>query len=398
MNNAPGPDSGDTATPLVDRIIAFGRVLRRAGLEIGSDQIIDAVHAVEIVGVARRVDVYQALFVVFVHRREEAELFDQAFRTWWRAPSGATEHLQEMLPTTDDVPHADPLRQRVKQALRGEDVTLPDARPGKEEKERINFVVSYSRRDVLRQKDFADFTAEEIAAAEEAMRRMEWPVAPKRVRRRSPHARGRRLDVRRTVRRSLHHHGEVLRLHHRGPKRKPRPIVVLCDISGSMEAYARMLLHFMHTVTGAMQRVEHFVFGTRLTCITHALRRRDVDHALASVADAVQDWAGGTRIGAALKTFNYDWLRRVLPSSGVVLIISDGCDRGDTELLTRELTRLGRNCHRLLWLNPLLRYDGYEPLTQGMQAALPHIDDLLPVHNLASLEQLSRVLSEAEGR
>ena len=197
-----------------------------------------------------------------------------------------------------------------------------------------------------------------------------------------------------TLRQSLRHQGELLTLRRRGPKRKPRPVVVLCDISGSMEPYARMLLHFMHAVAERMDRVESFVFGTRLTRITRALERRDIDAALADVSADVNDWAGGTRIGEAIKAFKYDWLRRTLRSGGVVLVISDGCDRGDTTLLEREMARLHRNCHRLLWLNPLLRYDGYEPLTQGMQAALPHIDDFLPVHNLESLEQLGQTLTD----
>lgn len=387
------PDAGNAATPLADRIIAFGRVLRQAGLKIGSDQMMDAIRAVEVVGPARRADVYQALYGIFVRRRSETELFDQAFQLFWRAPSELSELLREMLPTTTDMPAADPLRQRVEQALRGDDSSAPRAKPSEKEEERIDLVVSYSRSEVLKEKDFADFTTEEVAAAKETIQRMRWPVAPKRVRRRSPHATGRHLDLRRTIRQSLRHHGELMRLQYQGPKRKMRPIVVLCDVSGSMEAYSRMLLHFMQAITDSMRRVESFVFGTRLTRITRHLQQRDVDEALAAVADEVEDWAGGTRIGEALKTFNYEWLRRVLRSGGVVLIISDGCDRGDTELLEREMARLARNCHRLLWLNPLLRYEGYEPLTQGMQAALPHIDDFLPVHNLASLEQLGAVLS-----
>ena len=385
-------EANGAATPLADRIIAFGRVLRQAGLRIGSDQIMDAMRAVEVVGVERRVDLYQALFGIFVHRQAEVELFDQAFEMMWRAPSELSELLQQMLPTTNDVPDQEPLRQRVEQALRG-DAAAPSPKPTEEKEERFDVVVSYSEHEVLRQKDFADFTAAEIAAAKDAIQRMQWPITPKRMRRRSPRAKGRQLDLRRTMRDSLRHQGELIHLQHKGRTRKPRPIVVLCDISGSMEAYARMLLHFMQAITSDRQRVESFVFGTRLTRITRHLRRRDVDAALDAIAHEVEDWAGGTRIGAALKTFNYEWLRRTLRSGGVVLIISDGCDRGDTELLSREMARLARNCHRLLWLNPLLRYEGYEPLTQGMQAALPYVDDFLPVHNLESLEQLGEALS-----
>lgn len=253
----------------------------------------------------------------------------------------------------------------------------------------------YSEAERLKEKDFADFTADEVAAAKEAIERMRWPVEPMRVRRRSPRAKGRHLDLRQTIRHALRTQGEVMRLRTRGPKRKMRPLVVLCDISGSMEPYARMLLHFMHAMTGGLQRVECFVFGTRLTRITRHLRQRDVDDAVTAVTDQVNDWDGGTRIGEALKDFTYHWLRRTLRSRGVVLVISDGCDRGDTDLPEKEMARLHRGCHRLMWLNPLLRYDAYEPLTRGMQAALPHIDDFLPVHNLASLEQLAEALAEA---
>lgn len=391
MANHGAAGADDRAVPLADRIVAFGRVLRQAGLRIGSDQMMDALEAVETVGVERRADVYQALFGIFVHRQADVELFEQAFRMFWRAPSGLSEALRDMLPTPEDLPHDDPLRKRVEEALRGDEAS--EVHSAEKEREEVELVVSYSEREVLRQKDFADFTAEEIAAAKEAIQQMQWPIAPKRMRRRSPRVKGRTLDLRRTIRQSLRHQGEIMHLHHRGRTRKPRPVVVLCDISGSMEAYSRMLLHFMQAITSDMRRVESFVFGTRLTRITPPLRQRDVDEALAVISGEVDDWAGGTRIGEALKTFNYEWLRRTLRSGGIVLIISDGCDRGDTDLLEKEMARLHRNCHRLLWLNPLLRYEGYEPLTRGMQAALPHVDDFLPVHNLEALDQLGQALA-----
>ena len=391
-NNA--AESDRTPTPITDHIIAFGRVLRRAGFTIGSEQMMDAVRAVDTVGVEQRADVYQALYSVFVRAPGEVELFNQAFRLFWRAPSEMAEALQQMLPSTPGSAD-DAFRQRIKQALQEprETPDAPQTTPSDEDADPVELVATYSRDEAFKQKDFADFTAEEVAAAKELIKRMMWPVTPRRTRRRSARGKGRYLDLRRTVRQSLRHQGELLRLQYEGPKRKPRPIVVLCDISGSMEAYARMLLHFMHAVSEGMHRVESFVFGTRLTRITRALERRDIDEALAAVSDEVRDWGGGTRIGAALKAFNYEWLRRTLRSGGVVLIISDGCDRGDTDLLEREMARLQRNCHRLLWLNPLLRYDRYEPLTQGMQAAWPHIDDFLPVHNLEALEQLGEALA-----
>ncbi|MFQ5570736.1 MAG: VWA domain-containing protein [Rhodothermales bacterium] len=384
------------ATPLADHIVAFGRVLRRAGLKVGSHQIMDALRAVELVGVRRQDDVYQALFNVFVQRREQVELFEQAFHLFWRAPSQLPDLMAMLLPQTDVPPPERPKQQtRAHQALTeaGKKNTGIRPRPSNEEKTKIEFLATYSADEVLRKKDFADFTVEEVAAARAFIRHMRWPIEPHRVRRHSPREKGRRLHMRGTMRRALHHHGELLDLRYQGPKKKMRPVVVLCDISGSMEPYARMLLHFMHAVTGGLRRVESFVFGTRLTRITRYLRRRDVDDAVGTTAREVNDWAGGTRIGEALKEFNYTWLRRVLRSGGVVLIISDGCDRGDTDLLGREMARLARNCHRLIWLNPLLGYEAYQPLTRGMQAALPHIDDFLPVHNLDSLQQLGEILA-----
>lgn len=388
-------DNQQPDTPLVDHIVAFGRVLRRAGLRIGTHQIMDAIQALEWVGVRRKDDVYQALFSVFVQRREQVELFDQAFALFWKAPSQLPDMMAMMLPQVEAPPSINRPRQqtRIQQALQEAQQRTPKPRRPKEEEVEIEVVASYSPAEMLKQKDFADFTAEEVMEAKAFLRTLQWPIPPQAVRRRSPREKGRRLHLRETMRRGLKHDGELLSLQTQGPKRKPRPIVLLCDISGSMESYARMLLHFMHAVTGGMQRVESFVFGTRLTRITRYLRRLDIDESIAAVTKNVADWSGGTRIGEALKDFNYHWLRRVLRSDGVVLLISDGCDRGETDLLQREMARLSRSCHRLIWLNPLLGYEAYEPLTKGMRAALPHVDDFLPVHNLDSLEQLGRALS-----
>ncbi len=395
-NHHPDPP---TPIPLADHIVSFGRVLRRAGLPVGSHQIMDAVRAVELVGVRRQDDVYQALFGVFVQRREHVDLFDQAFHLFWRAPASLFQMMSMVLPKTPAPPPERPRQQtRAQQALAEPGTRRRNTRPPDRQKTVVERIATYSADEVLRRKDFADFTAEEVAAARAFIRDLRWPLAKQAVRRRSPREKGRHLNLRATMRQSLRHHGELIRLRHQGPKTKPRPIVVLCDVSGSMERYARMLLHFMHAVTGGMQRVESFVFGTRLTRITRYLRRRDIDDAVAATTKAVEDWAGGTRIGEAIRDFNYHWLRRVLRSGGVVLVISDGCDRGDTELLSREMGRLRRSCHRLLWLNPLLGYDAYEPLTRGMLAALPYIDHFLPVHNLESLAHLGKILSTLDTR
>lgn len=395
------PDPSAIDTPMADHVVAFGRVLRRAGMDVGSAQIMDALRAVDVVGVTRREDVYQALFSTLVQRRSDLELFDQAFHLFWKAPSELADLLQMALPSTTAPESDDGPRQRIQEAMQEKDEVPPPPPESDDEDEdeiEVDVVATYSDRERLREKDFADFTAEEMQMAKDMMQSMRWPIEPKTVRRRSPRVRGQAVDLRRTIQQGLRRHGEFLDLQFQGPKKKSRPLVVLCDVSGSMEAYSRMLLHFLHAITNGMRRVESFVFGTRLTRVTRYLRQRDVDDALDDVSEVVEDWSGGTRIGETLKAFNYDWLRRVLPSDGVVLVISDGCDRGDTDLLETEMQRLARNCHRLLWLNPLLRYDEYEPRTRGMQAALPHVDDFLPVHNLESLQQVGRTLTNLATR
>ena len=381
---------------ITQHIIAFGRVLRRAGLEVATAQIIDAMRAVQLIGLWSRADVYQALFSVFVTRREQVELFNQAFHLFWRAPSKLPQVMSLILPQLK-MPETAQSKQslRVKQALADNEaqIKLPESRPKNEQKEAVDLVLTYSPLEVLRKKDFAAFTNEEVVMARQLLSEMNWNIPSKRTRRFNPNAKGRMLDLRKTVRKNMRNEGELIQLSWRGNQTRMRDIVVLCDISGSMERYSRMLLHFIHTITADMRRVETFVFGTRLTRITRYLKQRDIDDAVSSVSQKVNDWAGGTRIGDALKDFNYLWARRVLRSGAVVMVISDGWDRGDIPLFEREVARLSRNCYRLIWLNPLLGYENYEPLTRGIKAAMPYIDDFLPVHNLESLEQIGEVLS-----
>jgi uncharacterized protein with von Willebrand factor type A (vWA) domain len=253
---------------------------------------------------------------------------------------------------------------------------------------------TYSNRELLRHKNFAEMNASESEAVQQLIAQLLWNVSERRTLRKRP-GKGHLIDLRRTLRHSLRSEGEIFRWSYRRPKQKPRPLVVIADISGSMERYTRLLLHFMYGMKAALEQpVEAFVFGTRLTRITRPLQIRDLDLALKNVGLLVNDWAGGTRIGESLKTFNFEWGRRVLGRGAIVLLISDGWDRGDVELLKREMSRLRRNCHRLIWLNPLLGAPDYEPLTRGIRAALPYIDDFLPVHNLASLEDLAKRLMD----
>ena len=376
----------DVGPHLVGRIVAFGSSLRKLGLLVGSQQIIDGVSAVELVGLRRKKDVRQALFSTFVCRNEDREAFELAFDVFWCRDGDGTR--LPGLPATGMEPPPKQLS-RVYEAL-GRQVRTATA-VGRR-RIHMDAAMTYSAVEALRMKDFAACTALEIEAAVAMMRQMRWSVEPMPVRRLKVGPAGRRFHLPSTLRASLRHGTELLELSTRGRVTRARPMVVLCDISGSMDRYSRMLLHFMHVVSQGFQRVESFLFGTRLTRVTRYLRQRDVDCALDGAACAVCDWGGGTRIGEAIRDFNFFWLRRVLRSTGVVLIISDGFDRGDPVVLGHEMARLRRSCHRLIWLNPLLGYEAYQPRTRGMCAALPHVSDFLAVHNLESLEQLGWAL------
>ena len=372
---------------LLHNLMLFAEVLRKLGLDVGSGNVLDLVRATEFTPVGRKQDFYHAARCLLVHRKQDLPVFDEAFQVFWRKPAAGqtTRDLRAMgedrrfrKPQVGPPPGAD----TDDSSERGDDPTGVQ----------VDLTRTYSAREVLREKDFADFTPAEILDARRMIFELSWDLGRRRTRRLVP-GRGPILDLRKTLRYNLKYGGEPLELVRRRQKDKVRPLVLICDVSGSMERYTRMLLHFIHTISGRLDRVEAFLFATRLTRITRYLKHRGVDQTVNEVARAVPDWAGGTRIGEALKTFNFQWLRRVLGSGSVVLIISDGWDRGDPELLVREAARLQRSCHRLIWLNPLLGSPDYQPLTRGMQAALPYADDFLPVHNLNSLEALARHLN-----
>jgi len=372
---------------LLANLILFGRVLRGLGLDVNPGRVMDVAHALEFVEIGRKADFYNTIRSLLVHRREDLALFDQAFQLFWRVPP---EGYEIKLPAKAP-PRRKPLVKPP--ALREPKDADGAAPPSRDQPPVIEVTQTYSANEVLRHKDFAEMTAEAQAEVKEMMTRLFWQLGERRTRRREP-GKGRWLDLRRTLRLNLRHGGEILRWAEREPKFKPRPLVVIADISGSMERYTRLLLHFIYGLTqGLDQPVESFVFSTRLTRITRQIGQRNIDRALRDVGRTVNDWAGGTRIGDAVKAFNFDWGRRVLGRGAVVLLISDGWDRGDPLLLSREMGRLHRSCHRLVWLNPLLGSPEYEPLTRGIQAALPHLDDFLPVHNLASLEDLAARLA-----
>jgi uncharacterized protein len=379
---------------LLHNLILFGRLLRGLGLDINPGRVMDVAQALEFVEIGRKPDFYFTLRTLLVHRYEDLAVFDQAYEAFWRAP---LEGWVIKLPPTETIrkrrkPQMTPPALGPRAAPEGEPP------PDLAEQPIIELTLTYSPNEMLRHKDFAEMTGEELEAVKQLMAALIWQLGRRRTRRkRSGH--GQLIDIRRTLRKNMRYGGEVLEWAYREPKYKPRPLVILADISGSMERYTRLILQFIYSLAeGLEQQVEAFVFSTRLTRISRQLRGHDVDRALHEVAQTVPDWSGGTRIGDALKTFNFEWGRRVLGGGAVVLLISDGWDRGEMEVLSEEMARLQRNCHRLIWLNPLLGSPDYEPLTRGMQAALPHIDDFLPVHNLASLEELAQHLTRLGDR
>jgi len=372
---------------LLRNMVLFARMLRALGINVTPTQILDLVEGLKHIDMRRREDFKNTAQTILVSRYDHLDLFNRAFDLFWQA-RGENELLEMDLGTLLQKP-----TQVKQEELEPVESSQNGDSPEKESEEPvIDTVYTYSAREVLRQKDFADLTSEELQEVKQLMQAMVWQLEQRRTRRRTRARHGAYPDMRRTFRQNLRYGGEPLQLAWRRRKQKRRPLVVICDISGSMERYARVLLKFIYVISNGLEKVEAFVFSTRLTRITHQLKERDIDAALDQATLAIHDWAGGTRIGESLKTFNYEWGRRVLGQGAIVLLISDGWDRGDIDLLEREMNRLQLSCHRLIWLNPLLGSENYEPLTRGIQTALPYIDDFLPVHNLKSLAQLGALL------
>ena len=371
----------------LNNLLLFGRLLRRLGLNAHTGRMIDAVCVLEHIGVHHRRDVRSALRTLLVHRKEDIPVFNEAFSVFWR-------QRKQRLSSMDLRSMGEQRRYRHIDAApptHGRIENNGDGSIG--EPDRIDLTRTFSTREVLRAKDFADFTPEEGRRARKMMATWQWNPGMRRTRRKKT-GKGSELDLRKSLHHNVKYGGELLQLMNRQRKEKPRRLVVICDVSGSMESYTRMLLHFIYTIyRGLDNQVEAFLFATRLTRVTKQLAHRDIDHAVDGVAKSVPDWSGGTRIGSALKEFNYKWARRTLNWGAVVLVVSDGWDRGEPELLSREMNRLQRSCRRLMWLNPLAGQEGYEALTLGMKAAEPYIDDLLPVHNLAALVDLAEHLN-----
>ena len=393
------PDDGK----LAQNIAHFARALRRAGLPIGPGRVIEAVRAIAAVGFTRRDDFYWALHGIFVSRPEERVIYDQVFRLFWRDPQFLEHMMTFLIPTVRGAQEerlAAPGEKRAAQALLDGKGPAPPPMPDQDEEPLIDIDASatQSGEERLRTLDFELMSVEEMAAAKQMLARLSLPVKPLKTRRFGASGTGSALDARATMRAALRHGGEVLELKHRSPRTRWPNLVVLCDISGSMSQYSRMALHFVHAVANARgqgwARVHGFTFGTRLTNITRHLRNRDVDQALAQAGAQAQDWSGGTRIGTSIATFNRDWSRRVLGQGAVVLLITDGLDRDDGGALSAAIQRLHLSCRRLIWLNPLLRWEGFAPRASGIRAMLPHVDSFRAGHSIDSLAALGRVISD----
>ena len=384
---------------LAENVLHFVRLLRAAGLPVGPAKVIDALAAVEAVGVGNRTDFREALCAVLVSRREHLELFEQAFDLFWKNPKLLEKMIAALLPRvhgrTGEQDQAPEVLARLAEAMVK---PRPPADDRESEEIEVDATASFSPREVLQKKDFATMTIAELREVKTMLARLKLPLPEKPQRRTRAARQGHRIDLRATLRGMTGAARDVAPLAYRARIRRPPPLVVLCDISGSMDRYARMLLHFLHGITNDRHRVSTLVFGTRLTNITRHLRHKDVDVALARVAASVDDWAGGTRIGACMRDFNHRWLRRLLGQNAVVLLISDGLDADGGEGLAFEIERIAKSAARVVWLNPLLRYAGFEARPAGVRAILPHVDDFLPVHNVASLRDLSAALASTQRR
>ena len=382
---------------IVDNIVYFARTLRKAGLPAGPSTVVDAVRAVEVSGIRNREDLYWTLHSVFVRKREHRVLFDEAFNIYWQSRGLIEKMLAILSPVAP--PRGEPEKPKAGQTRISQAFQSVKERQSEQTKPQVEVDATFtvSGKELLQAKDFAQMTVEEVAEAKIALRNLTLPMDKIRQRRLAPSTRG-KIDPRRTLRASLRAGGDIIDLKFRKPIEKRPPIVALCDISGSMSQYARLLLHFMHGVMAERRDVHTFLFGTRLSNVTRQLRMKDPDEALMACSSGVEDWSGGTRIATALHEFNRVWSRRVLSGNPTVLLITDGLERDTDEDLEREMDRLHRSCRRLIWLNPLLRFDGFEAKAKGIRAMLPHVDEFRAAHSLNAIEDLVAALGAKSGK
>ncbi|SHM42942.1 hypothetical protein SAMN05443432_107158 [Roseovarius litoreus] len=392
---------------LTHNIVHFTRALRKAGLPVGTGRVIDAIRAVEAAGFTSKTDFFYTLRACLVTRPEHRAVFAQIFRLYWRDPRYMEHMMAMMLPAIRGVQEdrtAQAAEKRAAEALLdGIEPEMPASEDNEDDEDtviEIDASATMSAEERLRRLDFEQMSTAEVAAAKRMLARLSLPVKPLASRRGMAHAQGTRIDARRTLRAAMRRGGELDRIHRLKPRPRYPNLVVICDISGSMSQYSRMVLHFLHAVANekgqGWARVHAFTFGTRLTNITRHLATRDVDAALAAAGQEAQDWEGGTRIGDCLHAFNRDWSRRVMGQGAVVLLITDGLDRGAPEALDKEMERLHLSARRLIWLNPLLRWEGFAPRASGIRAMLPHVDSFRAGHSIATLEELAAAISRPD--
>ena len=386
--------TGDTPAlngKLADNVLLFARLLRAAGLQLGTGKIIHAIEAVNLVGVESQRNLHTALLSQFVTRHEQTPLFDQAFSLFWRNPRLMEKLMGAMLPTVRTEKDQEQILRRLGEALykSGELQTDPQ-----EQEVELQANLSFSDREILQSKDFEQMSEVELQIARNMLQKLKLPVPDVRSRRFQASKQKARIDMRKTLQQSLRN-SATIPLQFKRNRVRPPAIVVLCDISGSMAQYSRMFLHFMHAISNHRDRVHSFVFGTRLTNISRYLRNKDVDIALEATSRAVVDWSGGTRIGLCLEQFNRLWSRRVLSQGAVVILLTDGLDRGEGDELQKQMDRLSKSCRQFIWLNPLLRYDKFEPKAQGILSMLPYVDVFRSAHSVQSLAELPDLLSQS---
>ena len=383
---------------LSDNVLYFARVLRSAGIPIGSGRILEAIEAINKIGLADKSIFYWALHSVFVHKNEHREIFDQTFKIFWKNPKLLEKMMQLALPKlntgTPETSDAD-INRRVQEAFNTDNISEDNYVDASTEDElEFDAVMTYSESELLQGMDFEQMSSDEINKAKKVIAQMNLSIPQVKSRRFKSSSLRRKIDLRQSLKGANKFCGEYIPLRYKSRKDKSPPIIAICDVSGSMSRYSRMLLHFMHVLTTLRNDVHTFLFGTRLTNVTRFLRFKDVDEALAATSSAVEDWSGGTRIGDCLKEFNFNWSRRVLGPGAIVLFITDGLDRGGGIGLSKQIKLIQKSSKRLIWLNPLLRYKEFAPKPTGVKAILPHVDEFRPIHSLESMDQLVNALSE----
>ena len=393
--------SATSESRLHDAIASFGRFVRQAGCDLGTGEIMNGVKAASCIDITNREDFKSALRSTFITSHKFIPVFDQLFDLYWRNPDrleNVSNILQKLYESRLAQAEMESIKQQTEQMKQRHLDSFEPREEGKEEDDKTFDLFMYSPDEILREKRFDAYTEDELEEAKEFLNKWRWEFGERRLRRLKPGRKRHRLNLRGTIRKNIFPTQDFVELAWREQKWKSRPLIVLCDISGSMETYTRILMHFIFTLHTINPKLEAFTFGTRLNRITHTLRHKDVEDTMDILATSIKDWSGGTRIGETLQTFNLLWARRVLGGGAVVLVISDGWDTGDVNKLGKEIDRLHRSCHRLIWLNPNLGYDDFQPLTRGVQTLLPHADDFLPIHNLNSLVDLGKVLATLNSR